>query len=908
MPFCQSFRTIFSLLFLATINPGIAQAQVVPDNTLRTFVEQLENMIRITGGETFGNNLFHSLDEFSIPEGVKAIFENALDIENIFTRVTGGSISNIEGIIEANGTANFFLINPNGIVFGKNAQLNIGGSFLATTADSIEFADGKIFSAIGGDKKPILTVSPAIGLRLRGNNGSITVNGIGNNIINDSNFSPIEFSERPEGISTNDSQTLALVSNGINLNGGVVGTESGNIYLTSIESGSVGIEQSENGLTLTDNAISKYQDINLNQQSLVDASGEKIGTVSVIGKNINFNNASALLLQNQGDTSSGSINLKAIESVTFSGTSSGGDISSLIRSEALNMGEGADIDVVARKLIIQDRSTIQASTFSDTVEATGGDINLNISEKIELDGGLIAASTLGKGNAGNLQLSTPQLELNNSGLITSATVGTGNGGKVIIDADFIELDGSTTSTINRTNISASSLLPNSGNAGDIIITSKKIRITDGASLSSSSFAVGNAGDIIINASEFVEVEGISQDFQGSNTTQSIIRTSVQVATPARQERLGLPAIPTGDAGNLTINTPSLNVAKAGVISVENQGTGIAGKLTINADNLNLDESANITGAAESGVGGNIELNTTNLNISNDSQITSAANGNKNGGNITIFTTNLNAKKNSQITASSFEGDGGNIIIDANDSIFLKDQSNITATSEFGNGGNIDLNSDRIQIENNSNISARAGGEGNGGNIDITGNTVLALNDSDVVASAIQGNGGNIRIDADALLGTEERKATPGNGTSDADASSEFGQDGTVVITNPQSNIQDPIVVVKEIRENNIQRKTQSRCVDGKPLFNDGRHSDLHETPDNMLDTPEYFPSDNFIPPSKETNESKSPRIEDLVWSEGDPLIPGNQIVVTENGRVFVVVKSQLESLQQNICSSTVTEK
>ena len=100
MQLAPSFRTIFSLLFLATINTGIAQPQVIPDGTLPSVVEKLGNMDKITGGERVGNNLFHSFEKFSIKEGMEAIFENALDIENIFTRITGSEISLIEGLLK----------------------------------------------------------------------------------------------------------------------------------------------------------------------------------------------------------------------------------------------------------------------------------------------------------------------------------------------------------------------------------------------------------------------------------------------------------------------------------------------------------------------------------------------------------------------------------------------------------------------------------------------------------------------------------------------------------------------------------------------------------------------------------------------------------------------------------------
>ena len=114
--------------------------------SLPTSVEQKgENRLNINGGEREGNNLFHSFEEFSVPEGIEAVFENALDIENIFTRISGDAASDINGVLRTQGGANFFIVNPNGIVFGENAQLDVGGSFIATTANSIQFADGADF-------------------------------------------------------------------------------------------------------------------------------------------------------------------------------------------------------------------------------------------------------------------------------------------------------------------------------------------------------------------------------------------------------------------------------------------------------------------------------------------------------------------------------------------------------------------------------------------------------------------------------------------------------------------------------------------------------------------------------------------------------------------------------------------
>jgi filamentous hemagglutinin family protein len=155
-----------SMIWLMAASVSSVEAQIIPDGTLgqenSRVIPNLEvNGVGsevIEGGAIRGANLFHSFSEFNIGEGRGAYFSNPAGIVNILSRVTGKNPSHILGTLGILGNANLFFLNPNGIIFGPNARLDLRGSFLATTADSFVFDSGFEFGA-SNPQPPLLTIN-----------------------------------------------------------------------------------------------------------------------------------------------------------------------------------------------------------------------------------------------------------------------------------------------------------------------------------------------------------------------------------------------------------------------------------------------------------------------------------------------------------------------------------------------------------------------------------------------------------------------------------------------------------------------------------------------------------------------------------------------------------------------------
>ncbi len=710
-------RVLTFLLVLTSglITPGMmlrAIAQVTSDATTNTTVNQSGDNFTILNGIQKGNNLFHSFSNFSVPNNGSAIFNlvNTPNITTIFSRVTGGNLSHIDGLIRtvnSSNSVNLFLMNPHGIIFGQNAKLDISGSLIATTANSIKFADGTEFSAVNPQAQALLSINVPIGLQLGNNPAPIQVQGTGHLDIQP-DIGTIIRNPSPTKLQIQAGKTLALVGGNLNLNGATLSAETGHIELGSVGgAGLVNLVPTIQGYQLEYENGQSFADIQLAQKSLLDISGVNAGSVQLQGRNIRFTDGSLVLAQNYGNLPSGDIRLQASAAIAFIGAASDTNVRSGIRSEALSMGTTGNINIITPQLVLQQGAMIGNATYG---VANTGNIQIAASA-VEMSGSSpfnsttrdsvtnIGTATYGTGSAGDLFINGDSLVVLDGASLYSATFSSGSGGKVTTRNQSTTIMGESPSGV-YSNISISSLA--SGNNQDLILNTGKLQILDGGTVGSLSLFAGNGGNVNINAKESIAISGRSPN-NNSSISSSVIRLSPQL-----RQLLYLPDMLTANAGSVSVTTPSLILTDHGTVSVTSQGTGNGGNLNITSDRIQLKNQGLIQAQTESGNGGNINLQVGNLLLLRDrSNITATAGGNGNGGNININAPIIAGLENSDIVANAVRGRGGNIQITTQGIIGLQYRpqltalNDISASSQFGVSGTVQINN--IGIDPNSGL-------------------------------------------------------------------------------------------------------------------------------------------------------------------------------------------------------------
>ncbi|MBD2563814.1 MULTISPECIES: filamentous hemagglutinin N-terminal domain-containing protein [Nostoc] len=824
---------LVTLEYLVFINT--ARAQITPDNSLGAessvvTSDNIKGIIsdRIEGGALRGANLFHSFREFNVGEERGAYFSNPAVIENILSRVTGHNTSHIYGTLGVLGNANLFVINPNGIVFGKNARLDVGGSFLASTANNLIFDNGLEFSATN-PQTSLLSVNIPIGLQFRENPQSIINHSIADDV----------------GLKV-AGKTLSLIGGDISLDGGRLTADGGQVFLGSLTgAGTIGLRVDSTNLAFTFPQQIKRADVKLDKAAEVNVSSGEGGSIAIYAKDVTILEASKLIAGIASEL--GSINSKAgdieidatgavnlandssiINSVPATGIGNAGDIkikvaslvltdNSSIESSTYGPGKAGNLKINTEHLSIKDGAEVSTSTYSSFVQGDAGNLSVQAKDLVEVVGtdafenpsSLASQVNPGaKGKGGDLSIETRRLSVRDGAQVSASTSGIGNAGNLTVHAsDSVELSGESLRGTNEKNPKFPGGLfaqvnitrtekQGQGKGGKLTIETGHLSISDGSKVQVSTFGNGNSGDLLIYASN-VEV------FETPKYNYFSTGIFAEVADPS-PDATGIPGNPRriakGNGGNLTIKADQLSIRDGGRVSVSTRSQGNAGKLFVRAKDLvevvgihsEYGESgltASVTPRGK-GTGGDLTIETRRLNVRDGGQVSVMTLGKGDAGklqihadeSIEIVGTSPNAEIQSQLSAevgSGSTGRGGNLIIKTGQ-LNVKDGASITSRSTGeGIAGDISIFANIIGLINKSAINAEATSQ-DGGNIKLQiANLILLRRDSQISTSAgserSPGNGGNINIKADFLV------AIPSE-DSDITANSFGGKGGVINIT------------------------------------------------------------------------------------------------------------------------------
>ena len=764
----------------------------LPDRVISAPNSKTDVTIQQNDGKTVGRNLFHSFSKFNIESGQTVTFKETKDnsLDNVISRVTGGSRSYINGILEStrNGHADFYLINPSGVVFGKEASVNVPAAFHISTADEITFRGGGKFSASQPTSSQLSAASPsAFGFLATSiaNNGLIKLEGASLSVKpgQDMDFTAGQIRLDGADISTTGGHIrMAAVKGGTNLN---IDTDllmpdskpseanSGNLAISNSSLSSSG--NGGGGITFWGNKISiKESYISADNLGALHATAEEGIAIQANQLKLDTSLVSAFV---GGGGDGGSVRVTAGD-MSIDG---GGNILGGFTTDTGGSGRSGNIVLEVRdRLSFTNGAAITASTFD---EGHGGDIHLT-AENIDIDAGGISSGigsgTLGSGEAGKIVVEAEKnLNLKNGALIgTPSFLGVGGAGDIQMSANNITIDGG------RENVPTGieSLTLNAKNAGNITIKAiGNLNIKNSGSIEALTLASGQAGNIEISSKNIV-IEGEDSDIAASSF------------------RFFPGSSKLGKAGNITIYaSDNITIKDGGRIEAFTQGNEQGGQIQLTANNLNIDggisrKASRITAlTTSSGSAGTVAIKTNNhLNVTNGGLITTSTASDGSAGSVIINAGNMSISDDGLVSSDSkgsfSSGKTGKIDITVTDrlelssgSIRIKNQADQldTKTAAQIKPGRINIRAHDIALTD-SNITSESLGkvkagdinlkftgslsmapsfittnanEGSGGAISITGGELIRLQDSEITTSVrgVTGNGGNITIGANALV-------------------------------------------------------------------------------------------------------------------------------------------------------------
>ena len=779
-------------------------------------------------GSQVGSNLFHSFSVFDVNTGESATFSGPNNVSNIIARVTGGTLSTIDGGLNSTiPQANLVLINPSGIVFGPNASLNVGGAFYATTANYVRLADGGVFDATT-PANSLLTTAPLAAFGFLGPAASITV----------------------QGMASREGQELSLIGGDINVTGGLTAL-GGAVNMASVASaGEVGLAP---GLDVSGFATLGAVSIDAPIDVSAGVAGQG-GSMYILGGQITTGAAASLTAYTL-DLAGGDIVIRATDSLTLNqsfistdtdGAGQGGSIylnaatvvldNAAVYADTWGAGNAGSVTVDAGRLDILNGSGVSSDAAMGT--GNGGIVSLNAATMV-LDNADVYADTYETGNAGSVAVTANQLDVLNGSWISSdaLTGSTGNGGNVSVYAAgnmtvanaLITTKAKGTGQGGSIDLNAASMVLDNasvyadtygaGNAGAVTVTANQLDVLNGSWISSDALtgSAGNGGSVYVDVAGNMTVANglITTKAQGTGLGGNIFITAANSITLSSGAGIKSDSTADGGAGFVSITTSELNI-DGSTISSTASGWGDGGYIGIDVDKLNLANAGVIDATTSStnplGWGGYININAaTSVALSGGAQIKSDTAGDGHAGSISITAPDLNIDGGAISSIASGWGGGGHIGIDV-DKLMLANAGSIDATtSGFARGGDISINAatsvalssgaqvksdstsdgdagsvsittSQLNIDSGAAVSSTSSGWGDGGWIDISVDKLTLANGGMVDIGAFSaGNGGYISVDAKQSIDVS-------SGATIYSDSWWFGNGGYISLVSPVVNI------------------------------------------------------------------------------------------------------------------------
>ena len=610
-----------------------SRAAVVTDGSLGAGVNLIGPNFAVPSslGRLAGGNLFHSFSQFSLISGESATFSGPNSVHNILARVTGGSASSIDGLIHsAIPGANFYLLNPNGVMLGPHASVDVSGSFAVTTGDSIALSDGARFNARPGPADALLTSAPPVAFGfLTANSGVISVQG--------------------SQLSSAPGKTWAFAGgevrmNNANVNTGGVVIRGGRLVMANSRVAVAASNPSSRADVRMQTSIGLTNQSSIEATALWNFGGVTIASISAPSISIaGFSSISSL---GGGGVNAGNLSVTTdhlrltaggrLDANTFD-SGRGGDISvnahdilirdggSGIGAVSGDIGPGGNIRLVTTNLAIGSGGLVQTSTFGP---GAGGSVRVDATNVSIIGGDFlqtgITADTLGgDGAAGNVRLNlNGQLTIAGGAQVSSDTFGAGAGGDVTISAQNALVDGGGLAVF--TAISTQTQNATFGGPGGNIVLNIQgtLQLLGGGEVTASTFGPGAGGSIDVNAAHiFISGEN-AQFFPGINSS-------------SENQTLG------GSGGDIQLNlSGSLEIVAGGRISVSTSGPGAGGGVNITAPTISISGIGSGISAAtlsplNGGPGGNIVINANSLQGNSGGEISASTSGSGAGGSIDV---------------------------------------------------------------------------------------------------------------------------------------------------------------------------------------------------------------------------------------------------------------------------------